>query len=413
MANKTNNLLKIFVIILVLVLIIAMVAKFGGSDEQVSQQPARQGDEDTQSESLAALSQQVVQLQAQLKAKEIKGAEELAVIKAQSEQKLEIITENLSTKNERVQSQFANKLAQLEAMIGQKFQGEKNVSVASQSTLVDGYVWHDVASGTSTQALTSIGKNNLGISSTNDAQSEDASVPVYTVPVNSTLMDSIGMTALIGRVPLGGNVTNPIPFKVVTGRKALLANGFELPEIAEAVWYGFATGDATLQCVSGKIESVTFIFNDGTIQTVGDEGFSSGLGLGWISNNQGVQCIPGTVVSNAPKIMSQLFAAGTATGFANATSQSQLTTSANTVGLSQTLTGDAFDFALGRGFGAGFSEWAAYIRERAKDQFDAVVVQPGAELAIHIQKEIQIDYNVSGRKVRYDTTKQPINLGVD
>jgi integrating conjugative element protein (TIGR03752 family) len=41
--------------------------------------------------------------------------------------------------------------------------------------------------------------------------------PVYTVPSNSTLMGSIAMTALIGRVPIDGTVNDPYPFKVLIG----------------------------------------------------------------------------------------------------------------------------------------------------------------------------------------------------
>jgi len=40
--------------------------------------------------------------------------------------------------------------------------------------------------------------------------------PVYTVPSNSTLMGSIAMTALIGRVPIDGTVNDPYPFKVLS-----------------------------------------------------------------------------------------------------------------------------------------------------------------------------------------------------
>src|SRR3546814_20862391 len=36
---------------------------------------------------------------------------------------------------------------------------------------------------------------------------------VYTVPTNSTLMGSVAMTALIGRVPIDGTVNDPYPFK--------------------------------------------------------------------------------------------------------------------------------------------------------------------------------------------------------
>lgn len=42
--------------------------------------------------------------------------------------------------------------------------------------------------------------------------------PVYTLPQNSTLIGSVAMTALLGRIPLNGSVTDPYPFKVLIGR---------------------------------------------------------------------------------------------------------------------------------------------------------------------------------------------------
>ncbi|MCP1367186.1 TIGR03752 family integrating conjugative element protein, partial [Halomonas sp. BBD48] len=92
--------------------------------------------------------------------------------------------------------------------------------------------------------------------------------PVYTIPENSTLMGSLGMTALLGRVPVDGTVNDPYPFKVMIGNDNLTANGIVLPEVQAAVASGTATGDWTLSCVRGNITSMTFVFQDGTIRTV-------------------------------------------------------------------------------------------------------------------------------------------------
>src|SRR3546814_2078384 len=46
--------------------------------------------------------------------------------------------------------------------------------------------------------------------------------PVYTVPTNSTLMGSVAMTALIGRVPIDGTVNDPYPFKVLDRKSTRL-----------------------------------------------------------------------------------------------------------------------------------------------------------------------------------------------
>ena len=75
---------------------------------------------------------------------------------------------------------------------------------------------------------------------------------VYTVPTNSTLMGSVAMTALIGRVPVDGTVNDPFPFKVLVGPDNLTANGIDIPDVAGAVFSGTASGDWTLSCVRGR-----------------------------------------------------------------------------------------------------------------------------------------------------------------
>ena len=242
-------------------------------------------------------------------------------------------------------------------------------------------------------------------------------IPVYTLPKNATLMRSKAMTALIGRVPVRGSVRNPIPFKVITGAHNLAANDIFIDGIEKAIWSGTAIGDGTLQCVRGTVHSVTFVFADGRIQTVSGRPSTEtepGSGLGWISDARGFACLPGVYVSNAPKVMSQLFIAGTASGYAEAFSQSQLSTVLTDSGLSRVLSesGSVNDYALGQGLGGGFGEWAQYVRERAEDLFDAVVIQPGAELAIHVTRAIPIDYDPIGRKVAY-VTRPRGNGGLD
>ena len=39
------------------------------------------------------------------------------------------------------------------------------------------------------------------------------------------------MTALLGRVPIDGKVTDPYPFKVLIGKDNLTANGIQLPDV--------------------------------------------------------------------------------------------------------------------------------------------------------------------------------------
>ena len=144
----------------------------------------------------------------------------------------------------------------------------------------------------------------------NMARELDTLRPVYTVPRNATLIGSTAMTALVGRVPVRGQVRDPMPFKVITGADNLAANGLTVPGVQGMVWSGTAIGDWTLSCVTGRLDSITFIFDDGTIRTIsGDDrgGQTGGTNrpLGWISDQQGIPCISGERKTNAPAFLSQ------------------------------------------------------------------------------------------------------------
>ena len=75
------------------------------------------------------------------------------------------------------------------------------------------------------------------------AQELNSVRPVYTVPRNATLIGSTAMTALVGRVPVQGQVRDPMPFKVITGADNLAANGLTVPGVQGMVWSGTAIGD--------------------------------------------------------------------------------------------------------------------------------------------------------------------------
>lgn len=122
------------------------------------------------------------------------------------------------------------------------------------------------------------------------------------------------MTALVGRVPVQGQVRDPMPFKVITGADNLAANGLTIPGVQGMVWSGTAIGDWTLSCVTGRLDSVTFVFDDGTIRTISSDdrrGQASGRSggadkpLGWISDQQGIPCISGERKTNAPAFLTQ------------------------------------------------------------------------------------------------------------
>lgn len=238
---------------------------------------------------------------------------------------------------------------------------------------------------------------------------EEGAQPVYTLPENATLVGSQGMTALLGRVPIDGKVTDPYPFKVLIGKDNLTANGIELPEVEGAVVSGTATGDWVLSCVRGDVHSITFVFSDGTVRTVpkpakSTEGKSSSNNgsIGWLSDGNGIPCLSGTRKTNAATYLPTLFALSASGAAADSMTNNQLTTTVDGTSITSTLTGSAGQAALGRALSGGTNDVAEWVKARYGQMFDAVYVPPGAQVAVHITRQIPIDYEEQGRKVKYD-----------
>lgn len=254
---------------------------------------------------------------------------------------------------------------------------------------------------------------------------DEATRPVYTLPENATLLGSVAMTALIGRVPVDGTVNDPYPFKVLVGADNLTANGIELPELAGAVLGGTATGDWTLSCVRGQIESITFVFQDGTIRSVPPPqavtsrnqsaagGNSQRLrgGLGYLSDPHGIPCIGGERRSNAQQYLgtqSLLTAAGAGVAalFDSEESSSGLLSNANgTLGISSSAGNSALNSILSGGVG----DIRTWVNQLYGEAFAAVYVAPGAQVAVHLDREITLDYAPAGRRVRHAPTASPVS----
>lgn len=251
-----------------------------------------------------------------------------------------------------------------------------------------------------------------GIARRRDQQ--DAVVPYFTIPRNATLVQSTAMTALIGRVPFGGQVSDPYSFKVIIGRDNLMANGIELPDVAYSIASGTAVGDWTLGCVRGDIFSLTFVFEDGTIRTVPKadniyEGTASqrDVKIGELSDAFGNPCVVGERITNAYTYLAQRMGVVTASAAAEAAAASQ-TTQVTSIGgggtgITSVVDGSTGEYVLGRSIADGTQEVARWLDERQAQQFDAVYVPPGADVAMHITEQIEIDYDPNGRKTHHAT----------
>ena len=231
--------------------------------------------------------------------------------------------------------------------------------------------------------------------------------PRFTVPRNATLLGSTAMTAMLGRVPIRGEVQDPMPFKVLTGTENLTANGYALPGVAGMVWTGTAIGDWTLSCVSGELHSVTFVFADGSIQTLSsDEPNNQDNGrrraLGWISDDRGVPCVTGSRQSNAASFLSQRIGAKAVQAAADAAAAAQTNTVIRDSGaVTTTVDGEVGAFLLGRAVADSGAEIAEWLSERQAQSFDAVFVPAGANLVIHVDRQLAIDLDPNARKLHY------------
>ncbi|MCL6332068.1 TIGR03752 family integrating conjugative element protein [Pectobacterium carotovorum subsp. carotovorum] len=232
---------------------------------------------------------------------------------------------------------------------------------------------------------------------------------VYTVPTNSTLMGSVAMTALIGRVPIDGTVNDPYPFKVLVGPDNLTANGIDIPDVAGAVFSGTASGDWTLSCVRGQVRSITFVFHDGTIRTIpedsnGNQRNNDQDGLGWISDPYGIPCVSGERRSNAQQYLGTqaLITAAGAGAASLIDSDSGQMSYAGTDGSIGTV-GISSNEAVGRILAGGVRDMSDWVNKLYGQAFAAVYVKPGAHVAVHLEKPLAIDYEPEGRKVDHRT----------
>lgn len=234
--------------------------------------------------------------------------------------------------------------------------------------------------------------------------------PAYTVPRNATLIGSTSMTALVGRIPIKGQVRDPMPFKVITGADNLAANGLTVPGVQGMVWSGTAVGDWTLSCVTGRLESVTFVFDDGTIRTISSDDRNAQEGnqgqrdraLGWISDAQGIPCISGDRKSNAVSFLSQRIGVQAIQAAADAAAAAETTSVVSNFGsVTGSVTGDVGTYVLGKTAAGGSEEVAKWLLERQSQSFDAVFVPAGTAVAIHVDRELAIDLEPQGRKLNH------------
>ena len=223
--------------------------------------------------------------------------------------------------------------------------------------------------------------------------------PVYTLPKDATLTDGLALTALIGRIPVEGQTPDPYPVKIYIGKENLLANGHDLPEVEGMIFSGLGFGDWNLSCVSARLTSATFIFEDGSIVNHS----SQGQPLGYISDPSGVPCIAGRFMTNAPAFIAQRvgLAGLGAAGSAYAEAQRQSDTSTLTGSTTNTVVGSIDKLVAGEAVLSATEEVSRWLLARQQQSFDAVVVNPGEAVSVHLDRSLPLDKSSIARRLRY------------
>jgi len=222
-----------------------------------------------------------------------------------------------------------------------------------------------------------------------------------TIPRNATLLNSVTLGAMIGRIPLEGKVVDPYKFKVLLSRENLASNGIFIEGLEGAEASGTARGDYTLQCVSGDINSFLFTFEDGTIFSYPEGNEPSAKSLGYISDDKGIPCISGKLISNAAAYLTQsvgldILKAG---GEAYAAAQTAVTTEGNDT--TTTVPGSIGEYAAGKALANSTDTVTSYLETRQQSAYDAVFVQPNQRVVLHIEEQINIDYIKDGRRTNH------------
>jgi len=235
--------------------------------------------------------------------------------------------------------------------------------------------------------------------------------PAYTVPKDSILYDGVALTALVGRIPVEGTTPDPYPVKILIGKDNLAANGHILPDVDGMLFSGIAIGDWNLSCVSVRLTSATYIFHDGSVVNHS----SQGKPIGYISDRRGWPCVEGDFRTNAIQFLQQritLAGIGTASA-AYAEAQRERQTSSLTGNTTSTVTGNIDKLVAGTVVQSATDEVSEWMLARQKQSFDAVIVEPGAAVSIHLDQALTIDHDSLARRTIYASSDDTFQQTLD
>ena len=226
---------------------------------------------------------------------------------------------------------------------------------------------------------------------------------------------------LIGVIPTDGTVMDPETVLFTVGKKGILANDWKLPYALKGI-QGSATCTGVFNfnhsAVKCNITSITFIFTDGTIDTVNGTNENP---LGKLTDQFGNDYIAGYYYGNAAYGAAGTGLFSAVQGWGNAFAQSQVQTQDNAAGtFSSTTFKDANAYAGGQALGSTGAAMNAWWQQIMKSTTNYVLVpnwdkatQKLLVLNAVISSPIPIDYDSTARKVIYNHETNTSNSSLD
>ena len=383
---------------------------------------SRQGDRDSAAEEVRAVATEMTEIRDELKDIEERQSGATDRIQQETERRIEGIRETVESLKDRnwtppevIESlaRIGERLTELEISLDDGGRADFEYPVGSSAS--PSITWIEPLNAPQSAALEVDG---IGAPIPADIAlrgEEPPAEPRYTIPPSS-IVYATALTSLVGRIPVNGRIEAPWRFKLISSGRNLTSRRFEVPGLEGVIWTGIAHGDYTLSCVSGTIDTISYVFDDGSVHTqrspVDPDDITNGIG--WISDEFGNPCIKGDLKTNVPQAIRRSVVAGTFSGLAQGFADAQSNRSTDSSGsTSTTVTGDSAEYALASAASEAISQSNQWLQRQLGQSFDAIYVPAGREVVIHIEQQVHIDGQPGGRRLDHGFPESALRVESD
>ena len=382
----------------------------------------QQGDRDSAAEEVRAVATQITEISDRIEDIEERQSGETNRIRQDTEQSIAGIRETIEslkdqnwTPPEVIESlaQIGDRLTALEISLDDGGRVDFEYPIGSSAS--PSIIWIEPLNAPQSAALGVDGFGDLIPTDVALRGEEPPADPRYTIPPSS-IVYATALTSLVGRIPINGRIETPWRFKLISSGRNLTSRRFEVPGLEGVIWTGIAHGDYTLSCVSGTIDTISYVFDDGSVHTqrspVDPDDITNGIG--WISDARGNPCIKGDLKTNVPQAIRRSVVAGTFSGLAQGYADALSTRTTDSSGsTSTTVTGDSAEYALASAASKAISESNQWLQRHLGQSFDAIYVPAGREVVIHIEQQVHIDEQPGGRRLDHGFPESALRVESD